>query len=187
MLFELTKFQPENYLTFYDNLEFFIRILLSCALGFMIGYERTTRIKGAGIRTHCITAGAAAGLMILPKYRFLGRGSGEPARIAAQVVSGVSFLGAGVMFNQGGISIKGLTTAAGIWATAAVGMSIGAGMYWVGVFEAIAVASVQWLLHRFAFGVDALSMQKIAVSMRDDPELMKALAQKHAGISQISV
>ena len=138
MLKGLTDFLPEVTLTVFDNLEFFVRILLSTVLGALVGLERTKRQKEAGIRTHCIIACAAAVFMILSKYAFVdpttalsARGV-DGARIAAQVVSGISFLGAGVIFKNGN-SVRGLTTAAGIWATSAIGMAIGAGLYWVGL------------------------------------------------------
>ena len=113
MLTGLTEFLPEVTLTAYDNLEFFIRILLSAVLGALVGLERTKRQKEAGIRTHCIIACAAAVFMILSKYAFvdpadvLGTRGADGARIAAQVVSGISFLGAGVIFIALGYSLGG--------------------------------------------------------------------------------
>ena len=100
MLFGLTDYLPEAVLTVGDNLEFLIRILV--VFGFLIGLERSKRQKDAGIRTHCIIAVTSAVIMILSKYCFVdladlgivGRNS-DPGRMAAQVVSGISFLGAG--------------------------------------------------------------------------------------------
>ena len=138
MLSGLTNYVPETALTVFDNLEFFIRIVLAAILGALVGLERSKRQKEAGVRTHCIIACTSALFMILSKYAFVdlvgvaGLRGADPARIAAQVVSGISFLGAGVIFKNGN-SIRGLTTAAGMWGTAAVGMAIGAGMYWVGL------------------------------------------------------
>ena len=134
MLSGLTNYVPETALTVFDNLEFFIRIVLAAILGALVGLERSKRQKEAGVRTHCIIACTSALFMILSKYAFVdlvgvaGLRGADPARIAAQVVSGISFLGAGVIFKNGN-SIRGLTTAAGMWGTAAVGMAIGAGMY----------------------------------------------------------
>ena len=169
MLTGLTGFLPESTLTLYDNLEFLFRILLSAALGAAIGLERTKRQKEAGVRTHCIIACASAVFMILSKYAFIdtaalaGSRGADTARIAAQVVSGISFLGAGVIFKNGS-SIRGLTTAAGMWGTAAVGMAIGAGMYWV--------------------GGDAEITQEVTVHMTDSDGLMQAfdcLVREHRG------
>ena len=182
MLTGLTEFLPEVTLTAYDNLEFFIRILLSAVLGALVGLERTKRQKEAGIRTHCIIACAAAVFMILSKYAFvdpasaLGTRGVDGARIAAQVVSGISFLGAGVIFKNGN-SIRGLTTAAGIWATYAIGMAIGAGMYWVGLITTVIMMVAQVVLHRFPVAGDAAVTQELAVSMADTPELHQALNQ----------
>ena len=182
MLTGLTEFLPEVTLTAYDNLEFFIRILLSAVLGALVGLERTKRQKEAGIRTHCIIACAAAVFMILSKYAFvdpadvLGTRGADGARIAAQVVSGISFLGAGVIFKNGN-SIRGLTTAAGIWATSAIGMAIGAGMYWVGLITTVIMMVAQVVLHRFPVAGDAAVTQELAVSMADTPELHQALTR----------
>lgn len=128
MLSGLTNYVPETALTVFDNLEFFIRIVLAAILGALVGLERSKRQKEAGVRTHCIIACTSALFMILSKYAFVdlvgvnGLRGADPARIAAQVVSGISFLGAGVIFKNGN-SIRGLTTAAGMWGTAAVGMA----------------------------------------------------------------
>lgn len=182
MLTGLTEFLPEVTLTAYDNLEFFIRILLSAVLGALVGLERTKRQKEAGIRTHCIIACAAAVFMILSKYAFvdpadvLGSRGADGARIAAQVVSGISFLGAGVIFKNGN-SIRGLTTAAGIWATSAIGMAIGAGMYWVGLITTVIMMVAQVVLHRFPVAGDAAVTQELAVSMTDTPELHQSLTR----------
>ena len=189
MLTGLTEFLPEVTLTAYDNLEFFIRILLSAVLGALVGLERTKRQKEAGIRTHCIIACAAAVFMILSKYAFvdpadvLGTRGADGARIAAQVVSGISFLGAGVIFKNGN-SIRGLTTAAGIWATSAIGMAIGAGMYWLGLMEAVVLVVIQLVLHRFRVGGDAEITQEVTVHMTDSDGLMQAfdcLVREHRG------
>ena len=182
MLTGLTEFLPEVTLTAYDNLEFFMRLLLSSVLGSLVGLERTKRQKEAGIRTHCIIACAAAVFMILSKYAFvdpadvLGSRGADGARIAAQVVSGISFLGAGVIFKNGN-SIRGLTTAAGIWATSAIGMAIGAGMYWVGLITTVIMMVAQVVLHRFPVAGDAAVTQELAVSMADTPELHQALTR----------
>ena len=168
MLSGLTNYLPETALTVFDNLEFFIRIVLAAILGALVGLERSKRQKEAGVRTHCIIACTSALFMILSKYSFIdvttidGLRGADPARIAAQVVSGISFLGAGVIFKNGN-SIRGLTTAAGMWGTAAVGMAIGAGMYWVGLIEAAVLVGIQIVLHRFPVGADALTTQEIVV------------------------
>ena len=189
MLSGLTNYVPETALTVFDNLEFFIRIVLAAILGALVGLERSKRQKEAGVRTHCIIACTSALFMILSKYAFVdlvgvaGLRGADPARIAAQVVSGISFLGAGVIFKNGN-SIRGLTTAAGMWGTAAVGMAIGAGMYWVGLIEAAVLVGIQIVLHRFPVGADALTTQEIVVEMTDSDELLArfdALVKSHRG------
>ena len=176
MLSGLTAYLPETALTVFDNLEFFIRIVLAAVLGALVGLERSKRQKEAGVRTHCIIACTSALFMILSKYAFVdlvavdGLRGADPARIAAQVVSGISFLGAGVIFKNGN-SIRGLTTAAGMWGTAAVGMAVGAGMYWLGLFEAAVLVAIQIILHRFPVGADALTTQEILVEMEDTDDL----------------
>lgn len=107
-----------------QNLDFAIRILVACLCGFVLGVERSRRFKEAGVRTHMIVCAGAALIMIVSKYGFAdltsaskemynGTRGADPARLAAQVVSGVGFLGAGMIFKNGG-SVTGLTTAAGI-------------------------------------------------------------------------
>lgn len=134
-------------------LEWVVRLLVSALCGFAIGYERKTRSKEAGIRTHTIVCLASALFMILSKYGFSdldaewGVRGADGARIAAQVVSGMGFLGAGIIFYRRDM-LHGLTTAAGIWATAAIGMAIGAGMFVFGVVSTVILILLQVVLHR---------------------------------------
>lgn len=148
-------------------LEFFLRIVVACVCGACIGIERTKRFKEAGIRTHVIVCFSAALMMIVSKYGFSdmaqagvvifdGVKAADPSRIASQVVNGISFLGAGVIFKHGS-NIKGLTTAAGLWATAGIGLAVGAGMYSIAVFTTIIMLVLQVLMHRFAVGADLMS------------------------------
>ena len=177
MLTGLSHFTPETYLSAFDNFEFLIRIALAALLGIVIGFERASRLKGAGIRTHCIVSMSAAVFMILSKYAFmdvggvLGLKEADPARICAQVVSGISFLGAGIIFKQGKNTVRGLTTAAGMWATSAVGMSIGAGLYWVGLALTLSLLILQYALHLFRYGTDALTEQRVQITLKNDKEL----------------
>ena len=148
-----------------QNLDFVIRILVACLCGFVLGVERSRRFKEAGVRTHMIVCAGAALIMIVSKYGFAdltsaskemynGTRGADPARLAAQVVSGVGFLGAGMIFKNGG-SVTGLTTAAGIWAAAGIGLAVGAGMYMLGILVTIAIASIQMLMHIVTVGADA--------------------------------
>lgn len=129
------------------QLVYVFRMLMAGICGAVIGLERKNRSKEAGIRTHCVVAVGSALMMIISKYGFddIG-GSGDGSRIAAQVVSGIGFLGAGMIFVHKNM-ITGLTTAAGIWATSGVGMAIGAGQYIVGIASAIIIIIAQIVLH----------------------------------------
>lgn len=143
---------------FSDNSFFIIRMILAALCGAMIGLERSRRQKDAGIRTHMIVALGAALSIIVSKYGFFDVVSIEgistdASRIASNVITGVGFLGAGVIFVKD-VSIKGLTTAAGIWTTAAVGLAIGAGLYTIGISATILMIIFQVILHRFFSGLE---------------------------------
>lgn len=134
-----------------DTLYYVIRILVAGICGFCIGYERKTRSKEAGIRTHTIVCMASALLMIISKYAFVdqldwGTKGADTARIAAQIVSGIGFLGAGIIIYRRD-TLYGLTTAAGIWAAAGIGMALGAGMYILGVATTVLLIILQVFLH----------------------------------------
>ncbi len=144
-------FLEESILGLHGNAEFIFRIIIACICGGIVGYERTRRRKEAGIRTHVIVAVGSTLMMIVSKYGFYDVISTtgisvDVSRIASNVITGISFLGAGVIFVKN-ISIKGLTTAAGLWATAGVGLAIGAGMYSIGIFTTIFIPLIQILLH----------------------------------------
>ena len=130
--------------------ELVIRIIIAALIGCMIGYERKNREKSAGLRTHAIVCMGAALMMVVSKYSFTDISDYDASRVAAQIVSGVGFLGAGTIFIKKN-SISGLTTAAGIWATAGVGMAIGAGSYFVGICSGILVVVIQIILHKVTF------------------------------------
>ncbi len=121
-----------------------VDLLLAVLLGFLIGLERKTRSKEAGIRTHAIVCVGSALIMIISKYAF--GGESDSARVAAQIVAGVGFLGAGMIVYKKR-EITGLTTAAGIWATAGVGMACGGRLYVLAVGATIVLILVQYLFH----------------------------------------
>lgn len=126
--------------------DYIIRILIACVCGFAVGYERKSRSKEAGIRTHSIVCMAACVMMIVSKYAFSDTDGVDEARIAAQVVSGIGFLGAGIIFYKRDM-LHGLTTAAGVWATSGIGLAIGAGMVITGVCCTLLLVLIQVLLH----------------------------------------
>lgn len=132
---------------------YIVRIVIAALCGTLIGYERKNRSKSAGIRTHCVVACASALMMILSKYAYMDVVEMygdlmkiDPSRIASGVVSGIGFLGAGMIFINKQ-TVTGLTTAAGIWATSGVGMAIGAGMYWIGGAATLIILGIQIILH----------------------------------------
>lgn len=114
--------------------EYFIRILIASLMGGLIGLEREYRAKEAGFRTHFLVGLGSALFMILSQYGFDSLLDGspnvsvDPSRIASQVVTGIGFIGAGIIIFQKNV-IRGLTTAAGLWVTSAIGMTCGAGLY----------------------------------------------------------
>ena len=122
-----------------------VDIALAAFLGFFIGFERRKRLKEAGIRTHTIVCIGAALIMAVSKYAFKGQ-TADASRIAAQIVSGVGFLGAGIIVYRQQ-AIHGLTTAAGVWATAGVGMACGGRLYIVAAGATVVLIAVQCFLH----------------------------------------
>ena len=111
--------------------ELFLRLVLSCILGGIIGYERQSRRKSAGLRTNVLVCLGACLIMILSQALYEnveGRTNADPARLAAQVVSGIGFLGAGAIMKEG-LTVTGLTTAACLWVVAGVGLAVGSGFY----------------------------------------------------------
>lgn len=127
--------------------EWVLRIFIAMLCGCVIGYERTSRHKEAGLRTHAILAMGAALIMIVSKYGFYDMNVEDGSRIAAQVVSGIGFLGAGVIFVKNG-TVAGLTTAAGMWATTGIGLCIGAGLYFIGIISVVFILGMQTLFHK---------------------------------------
>lgn len=107
------------------ELEIVGRLLLALLLGGLIGLERETLGRSAGLRTHILVSVGSALIMLISAYGFP---SGDPARLAAQVVSGIGFLGAGTIMREGA-TVRGLTTAASLWVVAGIGLAAGAGFY----------------------------------------------------------
>ena len=108
----------------------FLRLLLAMAFGGTIGFERGKRQRAAGLRTHMLLCVGSASTMLVSQYLFaFFNHMGDPARLSAQVISGIGFLGAGTIIITRRSEIKGLTTAATLWATACMGIAVGIGFY----------------------------------------------------------
>ncbi|MBP3677986.1 MAG: MgtC/SapB family protein [Agathobacter sp.] len=172
-------------------LYYIVRIIVAGLCGGLIGYERTVRSKGAGIRTHCVVACAAALMMIISKYAFtdvitqsvlLGADVRlDPSRVASTIVSGVGFLGAGTIFVHKN-KVSGLTTAAGIWATSGVGMAIGSGLYVVGIAATVIIVFSQIFLHmnfKFLQSDRIMKLKVFRVTEENYQNKIKELLAKH--------
>ena len=151
------------------QLDLFLRIFLAVLCGAIIGYERSQRLKAAGIRTHILVSAASALFIIISKYGFndiLNYSNVEldPSRVAAQVVSGISFIGAGTILikNQ---NINGLTTAAGLWITSGVGMALGSGLYFIGILSAILIVIIQYFLRENFIYEKIVKKERIQVNI----------------------
>ena len=177
-----------------DNMyiECALRLVIALGCGGAIGVERTRRNKGAGIRTHMIVAVGAALFVIISKYGFLDVAALEGARVdvsrvAAGITTGIGFLGAGIIFMRGN-SVHGLTTAAGVWATAAIGSALGVGMYVLGIVSTVFIVLLQVILHRgVAQGLENTRLTRLVVTMQDNPEEFRKfqdlLESKHIEIT----
>ena len=177
-------------------LEMMLRVVIAAVCGGVVGVERSRHFKDAGVRTHCMVACAAAVMMIISKYGFLdiaetARGA-DPSRIAAGIVTGVGFLGAGLIYrDKEHQSLKGLTTAAGLWCVAGIGMASGAGMYFLAVFSTVFVILLQFIMHRFGLGHYKFYDSQLEIVMKDEPgaaeKLEKLLMKQDIQVSGSSV
>lgn len=144
------------------GLDIILRLVLSLVAGSIVGYERMLRHKSAGIRTHAMVALGSAVFAIVSKYGFLdivfyNGASVDTSRVAANIVTGVCFLGAGMIFVRGK-SISGLTTAAGIWTVSAIGMVFGCGMYSLGLISTGLIAVIQYVLQKPLIKLEGASL-----------------------------
>ncbi len=127
-----------------------LRLLVSLVLGGLIGLERESRHQPAGLRTHILITLGSTLIMLVSIFipqTYQNFQNGDPGRMAAQVVSGIGFLGAGAIFRLGA-NVRGLTTAATIWVSAAVGLAVGAGLYWGAAMAASVILFVLIVLNR---------------------------------------
>lgn len=147
-----------------------VRVLLAVLLGFVLGLEREMYKRPAGLRTHILVCIASCLIMLVSMYGF---DSGDPGRVAAQVVSGVGFLGAGaIMREDKGSGIKGITTAATIWMSAMLGLACGNGFYFGAVLVTVCALVILTILRGFEAKIAASSKYKskifLVIKYEDD-------------------
>jgi putative Mg2+ transporter-C (MgtC) family protein len=160
--------------------DFALRLFVAGAMGVLIGLEREYRAKEAGYRTHFLVALGSALMMIVSQYGFMEVLKTDlirldPSRIAAQVVSGIGFIGAGTIILQKQI-VRGLTTAAGIWATSGIGLAVGAGMYAVGISATLLVLLG---LETLSYFFKSIGLRNMMIDFfTDDKEAIKRVSKK---------
>ena len=125
-----------------------LRIFAAVVIGGLLGLERGMKNRAAGLRTYMLVCVGACVIMLTNQYIYQVYGSGDPVRMGAQVVSGIGFLGAGTIIVTRRNQIKGLTTAAGLWASAGVGLALGIGFYEAAVTGAVAIFIIMTLLQK---------------------------------------
>jgi putative Mg2+ transporter-C (MgtC) family protein len=136
--------------------EVVLRLAIAAGLGAAVGVEREAREHTAGVRTHLLVALGAALFTLVGAYGFTDFGTAsDPTRVAAQIVTGIGFLGAGAILREG-LSVRGLTTAGSLWVVAAVGMGAGAGFYWAAIAGAALTIFALWPLGLLTSGTTDL-------------------------------
>jgi len=167
-----------------ELVDILLRLVVAFFLGGLVGLEREIHGRPAGLRTHILVAFGSALTMIVSIYGFAGLNLNyDPGRIAAQVVSGIGFLGAGTILREG-ISIKGLTTAASLWMVAAIGLAAGAGMHLIAIVSALLVLVVLYVLHPLETKFEASRPDnelEVSVSSVDSFGAVLRLMRKYQG------
>ena len=156
-----------------------VRLLLAALFGAAVGFERELHGHPAGMRTHLLVSLGSALFTVLSAYGFASESGGavDPTRIAAQIVSGIGFLGAGAILKDG-LSIRGLTTAASLWATAAIGLAAGAGEHLLAIVGTGIVLFSLWPLNRVADRIHGLESQRTRVRLvLARPQLLAQVTQ----------
>ncbi len=160
-----------------------LRLLVGSICGFVIGYERQANFKDAGIKTHMIVGFSASLVMIVSKYGFEDSFNYDAARIAAQLISGIGFLGAGIIYKRN-FHINGLTTAAGILATAAIGLAIGSGLYVVGIAATLCLLVLRMIAQRTERTLKTMQQSyRIVLKNQEDMEVIHDLCNGYYVLS----
>lgn len=165
-------------------LELTIRLLSAGVVGGAIGYEREFRGKGAGVRTHVLVALGASLFMIISQYGFAGAERFDAARIAAGVVGGLGFLGGGIIMKNK--HVVGLTTAAGIWVTGAIGLALGSGLYELAILCAIMLMGCMEAMHFYSFKYGE-RQTGVVLTADDSQALENAIQQLGKRVNQCSL
>jgi putative Mg2+ transporter-C (MgtC) family protein len=161
-----------------SDLELLGRLLLAAVLGGTIGAERELNDQAAGLRTHVLLTIGACLFTLVSAYGF--GGSTDPSRLAAQIVTGIGFLGGGAIVRHG-LNVKGLTTAASIWATAAVGVAIGAGSYLLAVGTTVLVVLTLYGLGKFGNLIQRWGSRARSTCSRPAPTLTSSGSWRSCG------
>ncbi|NPV52332.1 MAG: MgtC/SapB family protein [Firmicutes bacterium] len=153
------------------------RLALACLLGGLIGLERESHRRPAGFRTHILVSVGSCLVMILSIHGFgeFETATRDPARLAAQVVSGIGFLGAGTIFREG-LTVKGLTTAASLWVVAGIGLAVGSGAYLAATVTTAMVVVVLIALDRVEKSLIYTKQNTLFVAASDKPGQLGAIA-----------
>ena len=161
------------------------KLCLSLMLGCCVGFERKRKGQIAGVRTFALISMGATLAMLLSIYvpqEYLGLKNGDPGRIAAQVVAGIGFLGAGAIIQMKG-SVRGLTTAAGIWMIAAIGMAVGVGMYLLAIVATglilVVLVILERLEHRISAGVESRIIRLKLSDIVEDIDGYREVLNRH--------
>ncbi|MCY4779591.1 MgtC/SapB family protein [Sphingobacterium sp. UT-1RO-CII-1] len=163
--------------TFLETSDFVMRIIVSFLLGAVIGAERQWRQKSAGLRTNTLVSVGATAYMLLAVYIY-GNDGGDPSRIAAQIVTGIGFLGAGVIMKDG-FNIQGLNTAATIWCSAAVGSLCGLGLFPEALIVSGAIVSVHLVMRPLGDWMGRIKSYKVVKSEESFYILDIVCTEKH--------
>jgi putative Mg2+ transporter-C (MgtC) family protein len=165
-----------------------LRLAVACGLGALIGFERELRDREAGIRTHLLVSLGSALFTIVSAFgfhEFLASGDAvvraDPSRIAAQIVTGIGFLGAGAIIREG-LSVRGLTTAATLWVVAAIGMACGAGYYWPATGATFLTLFALWPLRILAYRfIERVKPEedRLVIELREGHSLAELLTNFH--------
>ena len=171
-----------------EAIRIILRMLVAGLLGGLLGFEREQTRKAAGLRTHMVVAIGACLCTIVGAYGFEGS-TGDPSRVASNVVTGIGFLGAGAIIRHG-INVRGLTTAASLWVVAAIGVSVGAGMYVLAIATTALVLLALWPLSQVKRLLEGKSdeSRRLGVTLAKDASVASALATiEESGFAMESV